>query len=91
MGTIAFTNSTIMRLESDPAAKALAQLGDPAIPTLVGAFSGNKWSARRDAILVLRLMGSTGAIDALAQQADRESDLELKKLIAHGLVSKHTH
>ena len=87
---IEFTDSMIMRLDTDPAAKALSQIGDPAVPTLVQVFSSDKWNSRRDAILALRLIASPAADNALSEQANRETDPELKRLIARILELKRT-
>lgn len=82
------TLGQIVHLETDPAAKALAKIGPPAIPTLTSILRGDKVSARKDAVLALRLIGSPEAFDAIRDQSTTEADPEVKGLIAQ-ILSKH--
>lgn len=89
VGPNEITNAEVYRLDTDPAARALAQIGDPAIPTLVVVLHSDKVAARRDAVFALRLIGSPQAVSALRDQETRESDPELHKLIVRILSTRH--
>src|SRR5947208_627101 len=47
------------RLEYNPAAKALSQIGDPAVRSLEGVLSNANLDNRKIAVLALKLVGST--------------------------------
>lgn len=83
-GTIA----EVERLDPLPAGKALAQIGEPAIPTLVGILNTGtrreKWVAYR----ALFLIGSPRAIKELRDHLGHESDLDLMSEIQKALEGK---
>ena len=67
-------------LETSPAAKALSQIGNPAVPALKSKLAGGKWQERRLAILVCQAIGSPSAQDALRQHLSGEPDPDLRSL-----------
>jgi HEAT repeat protein len=67
-------------LRNDPAAKALSQIGNPAIPTLVVVLNGNV-RARRSAVRALEIIGTARAIAALRKHEPLEKDDDLKSYI----------
>jgi len=83
-GTIA----EVERLDPLPAGKALAQIGEPAIPTLVEILNTGthreKWVAYR----ALFLIGSPSAIKELRNHLGHESDLDLMSEIQKALEGK---
>jgi HEAT repeat protein len=82
------TLAEALRLDSLPAGKALAQIGEPAIPTLVGILDSGarreKWVAYR----ALFLIGSTRAIKELRDHLGHETDQELMLEIQKALEGK---
>lgn len=76
-GTIAET----MRLDSNPAGKALAEIGDPSVPTLSRILNGGNFRERHDAIFVLYNIGSAQAKRALAMHMKNEPDAMLREFI----------
>jgi hypothetical protein len=75
-GTLTLTSQ--LALENFPVGKALAQIGDPSIPTLVAVFKHPEKVDRQVAVHALRIIGSATARTALAQQLDRETDNGLR-------------
>ena len=67
-------------LETNPAAKALSQIGNPAVPALKSKLASGKWQERRLAILACQAIGSPSAQDALRQHLSGESDPNLRSL-----------
>jgi hypothetical protein len=88
MGPNEITLAEVEKLATDPPAKSLAQIGQPAIPTLLTVLHSEKVLARRDAILALRMIGSPQALGAIRDQATHEADPELQRLIARILSAK---
>ena len=75
------TAAQFQRLETNPAGKALAQIGDPAIPTLDLILEHGSYRERLDAYLVLRRIDSKSARDGIHARLDREVDPNLKAMI----------
>lgn len=84
MGTLAETE----RLDSHPAGKALVQIGEPAIPALLGVLNKGTTRERWVTYRALILIGSTGAITGLREHLSHESDPNLKMEIQRGLERK---
>ncbi|MGH9866042.1 MAG: HEAT repeat domain-containing protein [Candidatus Acidiferrales bacterium] len=75
------TITEFMRLDTDPAGKALAEIGDPAIPALVRVLNNGDARERRDAYLCLNLIGSSSAKSVLMTHVKDESDVPLRKFV----------
>src|SRR6266568_633411 len=69
------------RLEYNPAAKALAQIGDPAVPTLLGVLEHGNLKERQVAVKALKLIASPAAKNALQRHVDQEADSDLRSSI----------
>jgi hypothetical protein len=69
------------RLENNPAGKALAEIGDPAVPAVARVFDQGTLRERRYAVYVLSLINSSSAKSALQEQSHREPDKELRDYI----------
>src|SRR5215813_2623372 len=78
-GTITLT--MLANLENKPVGKALAEIGDPALPTLIRALQHPSVDDREVATKALRLIGSSGAKEALQSQLTRETDPRLRNYI----------
>jgi hypothetical protein len=76
------------RLELNPAAKALAQIGDPSVPNLIGVLDHGNLNERQVAVYALTLIGSPRAKSALRQHQLRESDTNLRDLIDRTLAKE---
>jgi HEAT repeat protein len=76
------------RLDTFPCAKALVEIGDPAVPSLVELMEKGDWRRRWFACRVLLLIGSPRSIDALRDHIDRESDQHLKQQIQKALSTR---
>lgn len=72
-------------LETNPAARALSQIGDPAVSALKQTLVSSKWQDRRIAIIVCRTIGSTNAEHALQDRLKVETDPDLRNLIQQAL------
>jgi hypothetical protein len=72
------TMASQARLDNYPAAKALAAIGDPAIPTLVGVLGQGNLNERGIAVRALRLIHSTKARNALEAQLNRDPDANMR-------------
>jgi HEAT repeat protein len=81
------TSGGSMRLDNDIVAKSLAQIGNPAIPSVVTLLSSADVLTRSRAVLILRNMGSPAARRALQNRLPHETDPEIKKLIEDSLHS----
>jgi HEAT repeat protein len=79
------TFAGIWRLDNDIVAKALSQIGDPAIPAATSLLRSEDADMRYRAILILRNIGSRSAREALRDRLPHESDPEVKKLIRDSL------
>lgn len=78
-GTITFAQ--LERLETNAPGKALAQIGDPAVPTLIEVLRRGNLDERHVAARALNLVGSPRARKALRDHLKRESDLNLRDYI----------
>lgn len=78
-GSITLTQE--VRLEDKPAGKALAQIGDPAIPSLVGVLKHGRLNQRWTATFALYDMNSPAARKALEEHLRRETDRTLRDFI----------
>ncbi|OLB35921.1 MAG: hypothetical protein AUH11_12910 [Acidobacteria bacterium 13_2_20CM_57_17] len=81
------TFAGITRLDNDIVAKTLAQIGDPAIPSVVDLLKSANAGRRGRAVLILRNIGSPAARKALENRLPHETDPEVKKLIRNSLLS----
>jgi len=73
------------RLEYNPAAKALAQIGDPSVDALKGIIQSASPDDRELAILALSLIHSPKAKNALTQHQANEPNPDVGKLMAKTL------
>jgi len=79
------TAASFIKLETNPAGKALAEIGDPAIPAVTGVFNHGTLRERRYAVYVLNLIDSLGAKKALREQLNNEPDGQLRDFIRKSL------
>src|SRR5215813_8356276 len=70
------------RLEYNPAAKALAQIGDPSVDALTSIIQSSSPDDRKLAILALSLIHSPKAKNALTQHQANEPNPDVGKLMA---------
>lgn len=82
-GTITLAQEA--RLETNPPGKALAQIGAPAIPTLVGVLDHGNLYERWNAAYALNLIGSPQAKTALRDHLKREQDPTMRDFIERAL------
>jgi hypothetical protein len=75
------TASMVQRLDIDPAGKALSQIGDPAIPTLIVILAYGTVRQCRVAYLALNLIGSVNAKALLRSRRVQETDPDLLGLV----------
>jgi hypothetical protein len=75
----------MVRVEDNPPAKALAQIGDPAIPALLGVLERGNLSERWSAVLALHLIDSSKAKTAMREHLKRETDPSLREFIQRTL------
>jgi HEAT repeat protein len=73
------------RLETNAPGKSLAQIGAPAIPTLVGVLNHGNLYERWNAAYALNLIGSPQAKTALRDHLKRESDSTMRDFIEKAL------
>lgn len=83
------TAGSTRHLETIPAARALAQIGDPAIPALLRVLEHGTQRERRNAYLALNLIGSKLSMDSLDSHLENESDEQLKKYIREEVAVLH--
>jgi HEAT repeat protein len=81
------TTAGFIKLENNPAGKALAEIGDPAIPTLIGVLVHGSLRERRYALYALNLIGSPRAKKTLRTHLKREPDESLRHFIQEALAS----
>jgi hypothetical protein len=81
------TTAGFINLENNPAGKALAEIGDPAMPPLTKVFDHGTLRERRYAVYVLRLINSPSAKSMLREQMNREPDEGLRDFIQKTLAS----
>jgi len=75
------TTAQVLNLETNPAGKALAQIGDPAIPAITEVLKQGSVRERTDAIYMLHFMGSARARSALQEHLGQESNVNLRGFI----------
>jgi HEAT repeat protein len=81
------TFGTEMHLQDDAVAKALSQIGDPAIPAIAGRLENADSKMRRRVVLILTNIGSPDAHKVLKDRLPHESDPKVKYLIESALHS----
>ena len=84
-GLLAYSMTAEMQLDDDVVAKALSEIGEPAIPAVRSILEGEDRKTRRRAVLILRNMGTPAARKALQERLPHESDPRIKELIESGL------
>jgi HEAT repeat protein len=80
------TSGSLRHLETNPAGKALAQIGDPSIPVLVNVLEHGTPRDRYSAYLALGLIHSTRSIAVLRDHLDREDNQEFQKEVKHAIA-----
>jgi len=84
-GRIGSTMTDEFRLNKDVVAKALSQIGDPAIPAVTSLLASGELKTRRRAVLILQNMGTPAARKVLQERLPQETNPRIKELIANGL------
>lgn len=79
IGTITFAE--VLRLDDDPAGKALAEIGAPAITEVRHLLAARDRSTRFRAALVLSNMNSTSADEVLSDHVQNENDSDIRNYI----------
>jgi hypothetical protein len=82
------SNNIVVRLEDNSPGKALAQIGDPSIPTLKDVLSHGNQRERLRAVYVLKLIASPQAKTALQEHVSSEPDPNLQGFIERILASQ---
>jgi hypothetical protein len=82
-GTI--TLSRVAKLETSAPGKALAHIGDPAIPSLVGVLKRANLNERWNSVFALNLIGSPSAKNALRDVLKRETEPTLRSFVENSL------
>jgi HEAT repeat protein len=82
-GVITFTR--LATLQIDPPGKALAQIGDPAIPAIEKVFENGDRTARFRAVYVLQNIGSKKSTEALRRQLSVEKDPNIQRVIGYSV------
>jgi HEAT repeat protein len=77
-----------IRLEDKPAAKALAEIGDPALPVVAPVLNQGDDEHRWDAVYILNLIGSPAAKKLLRGHVSSEPNPRLRQLIQRILEAK---
>ena len=80
------TTGGFIRLENNPAGKALAEIGDPAVPAVARVFDRGTLRERRYAVYVLNLINSPSAKATLQERLSREPDKDLRDFIRKSLA-----
>jgi len=80
------TAGGFIRLENNPAGKALAEIGDPAVPAVARVFDRGTLRERRYAVYVLNLINSPSAKATLQERLSREPDKDLREFIRKSLA-----
>ncbi len=76
-----------MRLDDDVVAKALSQIGDSAIPSILNLLTSADDLTRERAVLILRNMNSNASRQALRDRLPKETNPDITKLIQDSLAS----
>ena len=85
-----FTFGGIWRLNGDIVAKALFQIGEPAIPAVATLLKSEDSTIRGRALLILRNIGTPAARRVMADQLPRETDRENREIIEDTLSKADT-
>ena len=81
------TFGTQMQLEDDAVARALSEIGDPAIPAVASRLGNGDEKMRRRVVLILTNIGSSSSHKALKDWLPREHDSKIRYLIESALRS----
>lgn len=84
-GSVSF--GEYMRLDTDLAAKALAEIGDPSVPEVAKLLTSPDRRVRQRAVLILRNISSPRSREVLNEHLSHETDPQIKDLIEAGLRS----
>jgi HEAT repeats len=76
-----------MQLDDDVVAKALSEIGDPALSVVTDFLRSGDRKVRRRAVLILMNMNSPAARKVLQDRIEHETDPKIKDLIESGLRS----
>jgi len=76
-----------MRLDNDVVAKALSQIGDSAIPSVLNLLTSADDGSRERAVLILKNMNSNASRQALRHRLPNEPNPDITKLIENSLHS----
>lgn len=87
-GPLNTTFTTQIRLDDDVVAKALSEIGDPAVPAVADFLKSREPKTRRRAVLILRNIGSPTSRKILGDHLQHESDPNIKDVIENSLRSK---
>ena len=79
------------RLQDRPAARSLAQIGDPAIPALTGVLDKGTAGEREEAMLALHMICSPQANKILRERLANEPDSEIKARLTKLLQADAAH
>lgn len=82
------TMATVVGLDRSPAAKALAEIGDPSVPAVSKILDEGSRHERYIAVYILNQIHSPVALQALREHYQKEPDQGLKDLIQRVLSSK---
>jgi hypothetical protein len=88
--TVPFSNTDFTEAEElldDPVARALADIGAPAVPALNQPLESGNFDTRERAARILVLINTPESLSLLQQHIDRETDSGLKRYIAAKLES----
>jgi HEAT repeat protein len=77
----ALTGMMRFRMDNDPAGRALAQIGDPVIPSMKKLLSSGDRDVREKAVRVLANINSPSALEVLKEHRGSESDPYLQDII----------
>ena len=84
---IPLTMSSYLRLEMFPAAKSLAQIGNPSVPAVTKVLDKGSRDEKYFAVYILMQIDSPDAMRALETHLQKESDPRIKDLIESVLSS----
>jgi len=87
IGTVTLTQ--VLRLENDLAGKALAQIGDPALPVLNDVLKNGSLSQRTAAVYALRMIASPSSKNSLRLHVNEETDPVLRDFIQNTLEKRN--
>jgi len=84
------TMTQVVRLDDNPAGKALAQIGDPAISSVSQVLKTGNYKERREAVYVLNAINSSSATEVLTIHLQHESDPGIRSFIERTLAVKNS-